>query len=69
MTGHSMSVLVPCSCFGFRPSAILQKGHSSPLLFSPCLLWPNCRPSQLYCWALVAQLTAKCIVGYIFIIM
>jgi len=28
MTGHSTSVLVPCSCFGFRPSLIPQKGHS-----------------------------------------
>jgi len=24
-----------------------RKGHSSPPLFSPCPLWPNCRPSQL----------------------
>jgi len=23
------------------------KGHSSPPLFGPCLLWPNGRPSQL----------------------
>jgi len=23
------------------------KGHSSPLLFGPCLLWRNGRPSQL----------------------
>jgi len=30
------------------------KWHSSPLLFGPCLLWPNGRPSQLEvdlpCW-------------------
>jgi len=25
------------------------KGHSSHPLFGPCLLWPNGRPSQLYC--------------------
>ena len=24
-----------------------RKGHSSPPLFGPCLLWPNGRPSQL----------------------
>ena len=31
-----------------QPSPILPKdGHSSPLLFGPCLLWPNGRPSQL----------------------
>ena len=24
-----------------------KKGHSTPLLFSPCLLWSNGRPSQL----------------------
>jgi len=45
MMGHSMSVLVPCHCFGFWPSPIppLKKGHSSPLFFGPCLL----RPTQL----------------------
>ena len=48
MTGHFTSALVPYSCFGFRPSPILpKKGHSSRLLFGPCLLWPNGRPSQL----------------------
>ena len=30
MTGHSTSVFVLCSCFGFRPSPIPQKGHSIP---------------------------------------
>jgi len=36
-----------CSCFGFRPSPIFHKmGYSSPVLFDPCLLWPNGRPSQ-----------------------
>ena len=29
-----------------------HKGHSPPI-FGPCLVWPNGRPSQLYCWALV----------------
>jgi len=24
-----------------------RKGHTSPPLFGPCLLWPNGRPSQL----------------------
>jgi len=35
MMGHSTSVLVPYSCFGFRPSPIPRKGQSScssPLL-------------------------------------
>jgi len=34
MTGHSTSVLllVPRSCFSFRPSISHRKGHSSPLL-------------------------------------
>jgi len=27
--------------------ALPQKGHSSPPLFSPCLMWPNSRPFQL----------------------
>jgi len=46
MTDHSTSVLVLCNCFGFRPP-IPKKGHSSPLLLGPCLLWPNGRRSQL----------------------
>jgi len=29
------------------PASPAQKGHSSPLLFSPCLLWPNGRPFRL----------------------
>ena len=28
------------------PSSPHRKGHSSPTVFSPCLLWLNCRPSQ-----------------------
>jgi len=49
MTGHSTSVLVHCSCFGFRPSPIPPKRgtYYSHLLFGPCLLWPNGRQSQL----------------------
>jgi len=50
MTGHSTSVLTACALqllelltFFYPP----KKGHSSPLLFGPCLLWPNGRPSQL----------------------
>jgi len=34
MTGHSTSVLVPCSCFGFRPS-IPQKGAQQAPTFQP----------------------------------
>jgi len=33
-------------CVGWGP-APPRKGHSSPLLFDPRLLWPNGRPSQL----------------------
>ena len=70
MTGHSTSVLVPCSCSGFRPSAITETGRSSPLLFSPCLLWPNGRPSQLLlsaelCWFIAADAAFKEIGFYI----
>jgi len=32
------------------------KGHSSPPLFGPCLLWPNGRPSQ--------QLLSSCLYNY-----
>jgi len=53
MTGHSTSVLVLCSCFGFRPSiSSPQKGSQQLLVFRPCLLWPN-GPHLSYCWALV----------------
>jgi len=47
MTGHSTSVLVPCSCFSFRPSPTPKGGQSSPLLFSSYLLCPNSHPSHL----------------------
>jgi len=57
---NSMSVLVPCSAVALASYLLLSpiKGHSSPLLFGPCLLWPNGRPSQLllstcYSWLLV----------------
>jgi len=33
-------------CLRWRPSSPALKGHSSPSLFGPCLLWPNGRPSQ-----------------------
>jgi len=38
------------------PSSPHRKGHSSPQLFSECLLWPNGRPShyRIY-WALVLR--------------
>ena len=32
--------------WALRPSSPQGKGHSSPPLFCPCLLLPNCRPSQ-----------------------
>jgi len=35
MTGHSTSVLVQCSCFGFRPSPIPTKGAEQPPTFRP----------------------------------
>ena len=37
----------------WEPSSPHRKGHSSPPLFGPCLLWPNGRPAQLllsYCF-------------------
>jgi len=36
MTGHSMSVLVPCSCFSFRPSLLSPNGRPSQRLVSSC---------------------------------
>jgi len=52
------------------------KGHSSPPLFGPCLLWPNGRPSQIllstcfvifmsilvlmWCWTINATSPLKC---------
>ena len=33
--GHASSVLVPCSCFGFRPSPIHPKGVQQPPTFRP----------------------------------
>ena len=43
--------------WGPRPSSPQGKGHSSPPLFCPCLLLPNCRPSQqlLSCYGHSAQ--------------
>jgi len=29
-----------------EPTPLPRKGHSSPSLFGPCILWPNGRPSQ-----------------------
>jgi len=53
MTGHSTSVLVPCSSFGFRPDLLSpQKKAQQPLLFGPCLLWLTVA-SLSHCWALV----------------
>jgi len=37
----------------------LKTGHSSPLLFGPCLLWPNGRPSQLLLSSCYRQHCAK----------
>ena len=42
--GHSTSVLVPCSCFGFRPSPISKMGIAAPY-FSAHVRWR---------WALVS---------------
>jgi len=37
-----------CSAVAWASDLLLcPKCHSSPLLFGPCLLWPNDRPSQL----------------------
>jgi len=33
--GHSTSVLVPCSCFGFRPSGIPKNRAQQPPTFRP----------------------------------
>ena len=47
MTGHSTSVVVHCSCFGFRPSPIsLKKGHSNPYFLT-----------HVYCGQTVAHLS------------
>ena len=35
MTGHSTSVIVPCSCFGLLPSSIPQKEAQQPPTFWP----------------------------------
>jgi len=50
MTGHSTSVLVPCSCFGFRPSPVLQKrGTAAPYFLA-----------YVYCGQTVAHLSYWC---------
>ena len=33
--GHSTLVLVPCSCFGFRPSPVPKKREQQPPTFRP----------------------------------
>ena len=45
----SSSPVYSPGCFGFRPSPIHlpKSSRAVPLLFDPCLLWPNGRPSQL----------------------
>jgi len=34
-------------CVRWKPSSRSPKGAQPPPIFGPCLLWPNCRPSQL----------------------
>jgi len=45
MTGHSTSVLVAAVALASNLLVFPKKVHSIPLLFGPCLLWPNGRPS------------------------
>ena len=47
MTGDSTSVLVPAVASASDLLLSPKKGQSSPLLFGPCLLRPNGRPSPL----------------------
>jgi len=49
MTGYSTSVLVSCSCFGFRPS-IPRKGGTAALYFS----------ALAYCGQIVTHLSYCC---------
>jgi len=60
MTGHSTSVLVPWSCFGFRPSIISfpQRGTAA-LYFSAHVCCGQTFAYLSYCWALVTCVMAK----------
>ena len=54
MTGHSTSVLVPCSCFGFRPSPIPQKRGTAAACFSPHVYCSQTVAHLSNCWTLVS---------------
>ena len=51
-------MLVPCSCFGFRPSPIPPKGGTAAPYFSAVVYCGQTVAHLSYCWALVAQLAA-----------
>jgi len=56
--------LGPGDSVGWEPSSP-KKRHSPPLIFGPCLLWPNSRPPQLLlrsCILRFCDLTAACCV-------
>jgi len=52
MTGHSTSMLVPCSCFGFRPPFPQKRARAAPY-FSARVCCGQMVAHLVYCWALV----------------